>query len=533
LHATVWDIDGQGEWSVRPENSRSSTQANYIAYRHSSLPSENRPFDTDDMPLPNNLLPEATVKSLKTNVAGGAVLYNFRIAVSTTSDYTAKFGGTVAGGLSGVVRAINQINEIFENDLGVHFTLVADNDKLIRTRPQEDPTGSPYTANRAFLNDKLGEDGYDLGIMFRTAFGGSAGSIGNTCITDVDRDSNHKAAGYSGHPDPASDPLFVSIAAHELGHKFGAWHSFNGCYKSIPNSAFEPGSGSTIMSYAGTGCGGDKQQLQERMDRYFHAGSLDQIDSWLQSRGGRCAAKRLNPNPSPWIDLSSLGAEDSPPIPARTPFALDVRAEPADPTATLTYTWEQMDVGPGQKEDEGLSDDGIGPIFRSYPPSVHSQRTFPSLPALLGEVPLGLGEVFPATTRNLNFRLTVRDNYGSMATTAGANTRVHVVDTGEAFAVIAPRGQVTWRVGTERQVRWKVAGTDRAPIQCPEVSIDLSIDGGHNYLAQPLASHVTNTGNATVIVPALSNQTSRARLRVRCDNNIFFALSPGDFVIRN
>jgi hypothetical protein len=81
-------------------------------------------------------------------------------------------------------------------------------------------------------------------------------------------------------------------------------------------------------------------------------------------------------------------------------------------------------------------------------------------------------------------------------------------------------------------VRWKVAGTNRAPIDCQRVSIDLSIDGGHHYLDQPLLSNAPHSGQATIIVPNLANQTSRARIRVRCEDNIFFALSPGDFVIR-
>ena len=529
MQATVWDVDESGAWSLQPESPQATR---YIAYRHAALPADQRPFEIDGAIMrAHDAPPGVQGKASRTAGAGGAVLYDFRIAVATDSQYTAKFGGTVEGGLSGVIRAVNQVNEIFENDLGVHLTLVAQNDKLIRTDPRTDPGWeTPYAANRNFLNRMLGESAYDVGILFNTGFGGAAGAIGNTCVTDVNDDGQHKAAGFVGHPNPVSDPLFVSVVAHELGHKFGAWHTANGCERiTIDDSAFEPGSGTTLMSYAGVGCPERTHELQAHPDRYFHAGNLDQIQNWLQSRGGQCASKRLNPNPVPWIDRFSLGHNNKP-IPARTAFFLDAVAEASDPMAVPTYTWEQMDVGPEQLG--ALIDDGVGPIFRSFPPSADSQRAFPSLPVLLGEAPLGVGEVFPATTRSLNFRLTVRDNFGTMATTASADKRIHVIDTGEAFAVTAPKALASWRAGAERPVRWKVAGTNRAPIDCPRVSIDLSIDGGHHYLDQPLLSNAPNSGQATIIVPNLANQTSRARIRVRCDNNIFFALSPGDFVIR-
>lgn len=533
LVARVWDK--QGAWHVQPVSgtaaSHNTRSEPYMAYRDSDLPAERQPIDRDDI----TMLEHAFAGRADLRAAQGFtgdVLYDFRIAISTDSAYTKAFGGTVEGGLSGVVRAVNQINEIYENDLGVHFTLVRDNDKLIRTTPRDDPDGDPFQANIDLLNRMIGSSNYDVGHFFNTQFGGNAGAIGNTCLTEVTRTGQHKAAGYTGHPNPVGDPLFTLIFAHEMGHKLGAWHTFNGCGKStLGDRAFEPGSGSTVMGYAGTGCGGSAQHLQSRMDPYFHAGSLQQMSAWLSSHGGQCAAKRLNTNSSAWIDPESIRPPSTSAhvIPANTPFVLDATVTHPNPAVRLSYSWEQMDVGPEQRH--ALTDDG-GPIFRSYLPSEDSKRVFPRMAAVLGDESLGLGEIYPQTTRPLNFRLTARDNYGTLATTSSADARVNVLDTGKPFAVTAPKALSTWKMGATGKLHWDVASTREQPIHCTAVTAHLSVDGGYHYLDEPLAKAAPNVGSAEVRVPELSVGTARARVRISCDNNIFFAVSPGDFVIR-
>jgi len=81
------------------------------------------------------------------------------------------------------------------------------------------------------------------------------------------------------------------------------------------------------------------------------------------------------------------------------------------------------------------------------------------------------------------------------------------------------------------RVRWDVAGTTAAPINCHFLDIDLSVDGGASWLATPLATDVRNTGETEVTLPSISVPTEHARLRVRCDWRPFFAVSPGDFMI--
>jgi reprolysin-like metallo-peptidase family M12B len=541
---TVSVEDEAGAWHLQP--AAIGPSGGYERFRRSDFEPKEGPFEHGNLPdLTRAQVAETqrTARSGGGSTITGQIRYTFRIAITATSGYTAKFGGTREAALAGIIRTVNQLNEIFENDVGVHLALVADEDKLIIVDPGTDPFNYDsdqedesnehrYATNIRLMNEAVGESNYDVGILFTDQFGGIAGAIGNTCATDVtDELGAHKATGHTGHPNPVGDPFFVLIAAHELGHKFGAWHTFNGCERTtLDDRAFEPGSGSTVMSYAGVGCG-DGQDLQSRMDRYFHAGSASQITAWLAGKGGRCAARRLNPNIAPWIDPESILPFGQKPwtIPSGTPFALAARVVTSQPLATHSYIWEQMDTGP---EQEGkLRDVGAGPIFRSQRPHATSFQTFPSTPVIVGDVPLGLGEVLPATTRSLSFRLTARDNFGTQATSTSADATVEVLDTGKPFKVIDPATPVIWKMGTAQTLRWDVAGTSKAPINCTKVDLHLSINGGYDFLEEALASEVPNSGSARVKLPVLNAGTSRARIRVSCSDNVFFALSPVDFTL--
>lgn len=534
--------DTDGAWHIEPDAAKAGQ---YEAFRRADAGTHLGPFEPLQLPdiaagLAMNA--PAPTTSLISTRASGAILYDFRFAVLATSGYASKFGGTREAALAGIVRAVNQINEIFENDLGMHFTLVPQQDQLIILDPAQDPPtypGTPLYDNEfttGKMNQIVGESRYDVGILFTSNYGGLAGIIGNTCISGpVYHPFLHKGAGETGHPNPVSDPLFVLIAAHELGHKFGAYHSFNGAPFFTPeDNAWEPGSGSTIMSYAGTSHD-PQQQLQQRPDRYFHGGSIHSITSWLAGRGGICASRRLNPGAAPWIRPESIAPPDDLErtrytIPARTAFELNAEVLLGQDLSTPTYVWEQIDTGPFQRGP--LLDTGTGPIFRSQPPAATPRQSFPSLPVVLGETAPGLGEVYPATTRSLRFRLTARDNFGTLASTGSADTTINVLDTGSAFAVRNPVEGATWRMGATRRVRWDVAGTTNAPISCPLVDIHLSINGGRDYLDTPLASEVANSGSADVVMPILGQGTGAARLRVRCSNNLFYAVSPGNFNLR-
>lgn len=74
-------------------------------------------------------------------------------------------------------------------------------------------------------------------------------------------------------------------------------------------------------------------------------------------------------------------------------------------------------------------------------------------------------------------------------------------------------------------------GANHEPIACKTVRIDLSTDGGYTFLPKSLASKVPNQGSFAIIVPRLAKPTDYARLRVSCNENLFFAVSPHNFSI--
>lgn len=539
MKAMVYDKDGT--WLVQPAETLSGKVQNaqarggqYWSFRRHALPASDQPFYeppiNSDSNSANQLITENR-DALQARTTTGNIRRDYRIAIAATSAYTAKFGGTVTGGLAAVSMIVNRVNEIFEQDFGVHLTLIPNNDKLIYTNAATDPyrrAGDTLLANVANLDRVIGASGFDLGHVVTTANGGVVGRIGNTCRNDSGR--NNKAAGTTGRSNPVGDAFYVDFVAHELGHQFGAWHTFNRCSggrSTLADSALEPGSGSTIMGYAGMCL--PSENLQNHTDPYFHAISQAQANAWISSRGGDCAVKTLNRGSAPDIEPFNVsgGWLDTLTIPAGTPFVLKGHAT-GSTGATTTYGWEQFDAGPLQ--GAVLKDDGVGPLFRSYLPNTSGERVFPRLAAVLADEPLGNGEVYPATNRKLTFRLTARDSVHD--TTASSDVTLNVLKTARPFAVRLPGRSATLSGGSVQTIGWDVASTDKAPISCAEVRIDLSVDGGYTYLPRPLAAAVPNTGSASVMLPRMSEPTAKARVKVSCIGNVFFAVSASNFAIQ-
>lgn len=441
-------------------------------------------------------------------------LINYRIAIAATGEYTQKHGGTVEGALAAITTTLNRVNQIFEQDLGVHLTLVKNNHLLIYTDPEADPFSAENSnalllQNQANLDSVIGSNNYDIGHLFSTNGGGLA-AIAGAC------DKYRKGQAISGVTNPVSDSFNLDFVAHEIGHQLGATHTFNGveglCSGDTRTSetAFEPGSGSSIMSYAGY-CGVDN--LQSSTDAMFHIGSIKQIRSYSQTSAGSCGVRtRLNNSPP----VVNAGKDYV--IPARTPFELEGSAIDAD-SDSLVYAWEQVDTGKRSTVNEDTSDNSL---FRVYMPTNNKARSFPALKTLLNHQSIR-GETLPVTQRELNFSFVVQDGYNSAQSD---QMIVSVENTNSRFSLNLPHS--LYNRGDTHKIMWNVANTDKPPINCQSVNIYLSTDGGNSFL-QELASNIPNTGEGWITIPVSSPLTRYGRFKIKCSDNIFFAISYRDF----
>ncbi|SFD00180.1 reprolysin-like metallopeptidase [Pseudoalteromonas denitrificans] len=430
-----------------------------------------------------NTLRSARTHSEKVRLKNTQQMKTYKIAIATTGEYSEFHGGTKASTLAALVTLLNRVNEVYQRDLAIKLELVANNDTIIYTDKNSDPfknTDEDIDAISQVINNAIGNANYDIGHIVGTGGGGLAG-FEVVC-------SETKAEGLTGSDSPTADAFHIDYVAHEIGHQFGADHTFNGAAGSCEGnreslSAYEPGSATTIMGYAGI-C--EAQNLQNNSDPFFHIHSIDQISSFI-SKAGSCGTNTPKSNQAP-----SVSTDASFTIPARTPFTLTGQATDAD-NDTLSYSWEQYDLG-GQtnnKSDDN-TDDGKRPLFRTFSPQNTASRTFPKLGDILSNNS-EYGETLPTTTREMNFRLVVRDNKGNIADKA---VKINVVTNEAGFKVSEPSVSTRW-TGTNNLITWNTANTEQAPVSCNKVDILLSTDSGMSF-TKNLATSTPNDGSEQV-----------------------------------
>ncbi|NND60516.1 MAG: cadherin-like domain-containing protein [Gammaproteobacteria bacterium] len=428
-----------------------------------------------------------------------------RLAIATTSEFTARNGNAIDATLARLASVVNNLNEVYDR-VGIEFELVASNDQLIYTDAGNDPYSNENTteeldANQANIDNVVGPGNYDIGHLFTTDAGGFA-QLSSVC-------SSGKARGATGDiPFFGNPAFFLPYVKHEIGHQFGANHTFNGTAGNCDDGrrgehAYEPGSGSTIMSYAGT-CGAE--DIVALPDNYYHTHSLDEIGARLASLSSSCGEIIASAG-----SQLSVAAGSNDVIPAQTPFRLQAQVDDADnPGATPSVRWEQFNLGAATNVDTLGTDLGNNPLFRSRLSGV--TRQFPDRFSPTDSE--RRAEVLPAQARTLRFRATAVDNGRIVADSID----LQVIGSAGPFVISAPVDGETWLANQPQVIRWDVAGTDVPPVDC--AAVDISDDDGLLLAAVP------NNGEAPITLDTNLEQ----QLTIQCTGRSFFARTSQFFV---
>ncbi len=467
----------------------------------------------------------------KVNVAApcvGATLRTYRLAVACTGEYAVAATGvaspTVAQTLARIVTTVNRVDGVYETDLAIKMVLVAAETTLVFTSASTDPFtgnnngGTLINESQTVIDNKIGNANYDCGHTFSTG-GGGLSTLGGVCTT------GEKASSITGSSSPTGDGYDIDYVAHEMGHNFAGDHTFravSGACSGNQNSGtmVEPGSGITIMAYAGI-CSPNDDSAHSIP--YFHAISYDEIITYTNSGAGNNCPVKTNTGNHPPVVTGSITYT----IPKSTAFILTGTATDQDGDP-LSYSWEEID----NNSTGGNWNDGKAPYFRSNNPTSSPSRTFPRLSIVLNGNPAyttTIGEYVPATAQTLNFRLTARDNKMAGGGVCFANSQV-IVSSAGPFSITYPNATgVTWASGSAQTITWNVNATTAAPVNCANVNILFSSDGGQTFTT--LMSNVANSGSQLITAPTFSTTKTTCRIKVEAAGNIFFDINDKNFTI--
>jgi hypothetical protein len=531
FHAMV--LNNEGTWFIDPYSMINSDY--YLAYTRSSFYATNTKSFVEGAIEPStefNINKDQLDEQLEIDRKGkkgkkvlnmgfnmaktpsGTQLRTYRLALAGTGEYTAFHGGTVVDGLAAMATSMTRVNGVYESEFAIRMVIVANNNLIVYTNGATDPYtngngGTMLNENQNNCDNVIGSANYDIGHVYSTGGGGIA-QLNSPC-------GSGKARGVTGQGAPVGDPFDIDYVCHEMGHQFGGNHTQNNSCNRSTGAAFEPGSASTIMGYAGI-C---PPNLQSNSDDYFHNHSYNEIINFSQNgNGNTCAVLTPTGNTPPTVDAGPSGYV----IPISTPFELTATGNDADGDI-LTYTWEQYDLGPATTDINNPT--GNQPIFRSWKGTVDPTRVFPRITDLVNNT-TAVGEVLPDYARNMNFRCTVRDNRAGGGGVNDDQMSMSVSDQAGPFLVSSPNSAVTFPGNSIQNISWDVAGTNAAPVNCSNVDIYLSTDGGLTYPTLLLAG-TPNDGSQAVFIPA--GETTTARIKVKASNNVFFDISNTNFTI--
>jgi hypothetical protein len=291
---------GQGAWLVDPAYNRRGTTTHLSYYAAAVDKSDAQDFV------------ERETRAIGSSLARGPIADRpnrrvvqrvYRLALTSDPSYAAYFG--TENVLAEKVTLINRVNHIYNDDLAITMRLVNGTDKLnldtaaealgadgpCGAHPCFDPGGpDSYSQldfcdigtlgrNRTVLGQLIGASNYDVGHL---ALGVNGGGIAFLGVVGWD----YKGSGCTGLPEPRGDFFAIDYVAHELGHQFAGNHTFNGVQYACSGgnreagASVEPGSGSSVMAYAGICLQDD---LQPHTDPYFSQRTNDEVNAYTRN----------------------------------------------------------------------------------------------------------------------------------------------------------------------------------------------------------------------------------------------------------
>lgn len=480
---------------------------------------------TEDVALNKDL-----VKKIAEVKANNGVFKTMRLALSCTGEYTQYFGGTKNNALAAMNATMARVNGVFNRDLAVKLEIIANNTAVIYIDAATDPysdakagvDGAWNLELQNTLTSVIGNANYDIGHLFgATGGGGDAGCIGCVCVDPTVSTPKGKGSAFTSPSNgvPRGDAFDIDFVTHEMGHQLGANHTFSYDIEGTGVS-IEPGSGSTVMGYAGI----TDYDIQNQSDDYFAYASIVQIQNNLSTKSCPVSVTLSNQRPTVNAGLDYT-------IPKSTAFVLNGTA--TDPEGnTMTYCWEQNDSASGVESGSNsiaYATKSNGPNFRSFLPSSVTNRYFPALSKVLAGQLVSTWEAVPSIARNLSFVFTVRDNAVLGSAQTNSDGMVLTVDGNRGpFAITSQNtSDSSWFLGSQQTITWSVNNSNTLS-GAANVNIKLSTDGGLTF-PTVLATNTPNDGSEVITAPTTA--AKNCRILIEPTANVFYAVNSRPFAL--